>query len=48
MSLGIDATHFFSGNNIPDNLKIFWLEILPSNNFLVKVAKNISDKGILI
>ena len=47
MSLGIDATHFFfKSNNIPDNLKDFLVGNFASNNFLVKVAKNISDKGI--
>ena len=34
MSLGIDATHFFfKSNNIPDNLKIFWLKFLRLTTF---------------
>ena len=48
MSLGIDATHFFFRvDNIPDNLKDFLVGNFASNNFLVKVAKNISDKGLI-
>ena len=47
MSLGIDATHFFfKNNNIPNNLKDFLVGNFASSNFLVKVAKKISDKGI--